>query len=143
MNFVVPKTEARRMPETFRDEPGGTMGTEDLCAWRVAPRTYWIQTRQPEFARKLQRRGDTRLVAWSVAGGYLRTYVISAARRDMVRNLLKRYLGVTNEQVSRRRTPRNAASSSGVSRQRKALSGSLADIHGIKTAAIKGGPNGR
>ena len=49
MNFVVPKTEARRMPETFRDEPGGTMGTEDLCAWSVAPRTYWIQTRQPEF----------------------------------------------------------------------------------------------
>ncbi len=127
-----PKMEARRttvLPETFRDEPGGTMGTEDLCAWCVAPGVYWIQARTPELARKLQRRGDTRLVAWSVAGGYLRTFAISTDRRKMVRDLLRRFLAseappltVTNEQISERKGPWNALKSLRSSRQRTAKS---------------------
>ncbi len=116
-------------PKTFRDEPNGAMGTEDLCAWSVAPGVWWIQTRAPEFARKLQRRGDTRLVAWSVAGGYLRTFAISTDRRKMVRDLLRRYLGseappltVANEHLAERKGPWNALKSLRASRQRTAKS---------------------
>jgi hypothetical protein len=34
----------------------------------------WVQTRSPQFARKLSQRSDSRLVARGVAGGYLRTF---------------------------------------------------------------------
>jgi hypothetical protein len=51
-----------------------TIGTRELSAWLVAPGVTWVQTRAPHFARKLSQRGDSRLVARGVAGGYLRTF---------------------------------------------------------------------
>jgi hypothetical protein len=51
-----------------------TIGDRKLCAWLVAPGTTWVQTRSPQFARKLSQRSDSRLVARGVAGGYLRTF---------------------------------------------------------------------
>lgn len=51
-----------------------TIGTRELSAWQVAPGVTWVQTRSPLFARKLSQRGDSRLVARGVAGGYLRTF---------------------------------------------------------------------
>jgi hypothetical protein len=53
---------------------GETIGCRELSAWQVGPGVTWIQTRSPQFARKLSQRGDSRLVARSVAGGYLRTF---------------------------------------------------------------------
>ncbi len=51
-----------------------TIGNRWLSAWLVAPGVCWIQTRSPQFARKLSQRSDSRLVASGVAGGYLRTF---------------------------------------------------------------------
>lgn len=51
-----------------------TIGCRELSAWQVAPGITWIQTRSPQFARKLSQRSDSRLIALGVAGGYLRTF---------------------------------------------------------------------
>jgi hypothetical protein len=66
-----------------------TIGDRWLCAWQVAPGVVWVQTRSAEYARKLARRSDGKLVARGVAGGYLRTYEfqrgLAWARRLIVR----------------------------------------------------------
>jgi len=51
-----------------------TIGDRWLSGWLVTPGVTWIQTRSPQFARKLSQRSDSRLVARGVAGGYLRTF---------------------------------------------------------------------
>jgi hypothetical protein len=51
-----------------------TIGDRRLSAWQVAAGVVWVQTRSPQFARKLSQRSDSRLVARGVAGGYLRTF---------------------------------------------------------------------
>jgi len=50
------------------------IGTDELCAWQPVPGATRVQTRLPQFARKLSQRGDSRLVARGVAGGYLRIF---------------------------------------------------------------------
>jgi hypothetical protein len=45
-----------------------------LSAWQIGASRTWVQTRSPEFARKLSRRRDSRLVVRGVAGGFLRTF---------------------------------------------------------------------
>jgi hypothetical protein len=50
------------------------IGDRWLSAWQVASGVVWVQTRSPQFARKLSQRGDSRLVARGVAGGYLRMF---------------------------------------------------------------------
>jgi hypothetical protein len=51
-----------------------TIGCRELAAWQVSPGVVWVQTRSPQFARKLSQRADSRLVVRGVAGGYLRTF---------------------------------------------------------------------
>jgi hypothetical protein len=51
-----------------------TIGDRWLSAWQVASGMVWVQTRSPQFARKLSQRSDSRLVVRGVAGGYLRTF---------------------------------------------------------------------
>ena len=51
-----------------------TIGNQEMAAWQVAPGIVWIQTRSPQFARKLAARADAQIVARGVAGGYLRTF---------------------------------------------------------------------
>jgi hypothetical protein len=50
------------------------IGDRLLCAWQPVPSVCWVQTRSPQFARKLSQRSDSRLVMRGVAGGYLRTF---------------------------------------------------------------------
>lgn len=50
------------------------IGDRWLSAWQVAPGVCWVQTRSPQFARKLSQRSDSSLVVRGVAGGYLRTF---------------------------------------------------------------------
>ena len=76
-----------------------TIGGPELCGWKVAPGVTWIQTRSADFARKLSRRSDGRLVACGVAGGYLRTYEFPHGLA-WARRLIARYQSagkVTNE----------------------------------------------
>jgi hypothetical protein len=67
-----------------------TIGTRELSAWQVAPGVTWIQTRSPQFARKLSQRCDSHQVACGVAGGYLRTFEFSH-RLAWARRLIARY----------------------------------------------------
>lgn len=66
------------------------MGDEALCAWQPVPGFTWIQTRCPAHARRLSQRKDGRLVAWSIVGGYLRTFEFHRSRA-WAQALLKRY----------------------------------------------------
>jgi hypothetical protein len=67
-----------------------TLGNVLLCAWPVAHGLYWVQTRSPELAKRLAKRGDSKPVVKGVLGGYLRTFELPIERRSLVR-LLDRY----------------------------------------------------
>jgi len=89
-----------------------------ICAWLVAPGNCWVQTRSPLFARKLSRRGDSCLVAYSVAGGYLRTFAFQH-RLSWVRRLIAHYTRIgmaTNARFSRPNPPAIACWPDAVSR---------------------------
>jgi hypothetical protein len=94
-----------------------TIGDRDLAAWPVAPGITWIQTRSPQFTRKLSQRSDARLVARGVAGGYLRIYEFSHGLA-WAQRLIARYTVPTN---ARKTSP--------------ASLGSASDAAGSKTAA--------
>ncbi len=64
-------TSAKKLRASPR-EINNRFGPPELCTWRYSPGICRIQTRSPEFARKLAQRSGARLVIWSVAGGYLR-----------------------------------------------------------------------
>jgi hypothetical protein len=42
------------------------VGTAELSAWQPVPGVTWVQTRSPQFARKLSQRQDSRLVVRGV-----------------------------------------------------------------------------
>ena len=50
------------------------IGTAEISAWQPVAGISWVQTRSPQFARKLLQRQDSRLVVRGVGGGYLRTF---------------------------------------------------------------------
>lgn len=77
-------------PTRNRAALGDVIGNRDLCAWQTAPGWTWIQTRSPEYARKLARRADCRQVAYGVAGGFMRTFCARHSLR-WARGLVARY----------------------------------------------------
>ena len=81
-----------------------TIGCRELSAWQVAPGMTWIQTRSPQFARKLSQRGDSRLVARGVAGGYLRTFEFQHGLA-WARRLIARYQIKNETATNARKTP--------------------------------------
>jgi hypothetical protein len=71
------------------------MIADSISEWPVESGTWWIQTREPQLARKLSRRSDTRLVGIGVIGGFLRIFEIRRPP-SFVRRLITRY-EATNE----------------------------------------------
>jgi len=45
-------------------DPCYTYKPQELCAWKVAPGTFWFQTTDPRYSRKLDQRQDTRRGNW-------------------------------------------------------------------------------
>ena len=91
-----------------------TIGKRELSAWQVVPGVCWVQTRSPQFARKLSQRSDARLVARGVAGGYLRTFEFQHGM-SWARRLYDRYTQkgtATNAQKNRPRLPAMASDGS-------------------------------
>jgi hypothetical protein len=76
-----------------------TFGTSELCTWRVGPNCCRFQTRLPAFARKLAKRSNSQLVAWSVNAGFLRLFQERMSPRR-ARNLVERYLKAANSAFS-------------------------------------------
>ena len=80
-----------------------TIGCRELSAWQVAPGVTWVQTRSPQFARKLSQRGDSRLVVQGVAGGYLRTFEFQHGLA-WARRLIARYQTKNETATNARKT---------------------------------------
>jgi len=72
-------------------DPLYTYGPRELCAWKVAPGTFWFQTTDPRYSRKLDQRQDTRRVAITGVNHYRRTYEMPGNWRK-AKGIVTRYL---------------------------------------------------
>ena len=99
---------------------GESFGTPELCTWHVGPGTCRFQTRRPDFARKLSQRSGTRLVAWSVTGGYLRVFE-ETIEPWRARDLVRRFLAATNGAFFDPKRPPSRRKSQAVSRQQEVI----------------------
>jgi hypothetical protein len=80
------------------------IGTPELCGWQPAPGVTWVQTRSPQFARKLSQRNDSRLIVRGVAGGYLRTFEF-LRNLAWARRLISRYIADETLTNARKNSP--------------------------------------
>ena len=80
------------------------IGYRELSAWQVAPGLTWVQTRSPQFARKLSQRSDSHQVACGVAGGYLRTFEFHHGLA-WARRLIARYTAAETPTNARKIAP--------------------------------------
>jgi len=83
------------------------VGDRELCAWQPVRGVVWVQTRNPKHARRMGQRGDSRLVARGVAGGYLKTFEFQRSLTWAMR-LMKRYMSdvaATNAALSNANCP--------------------------------------
>ena len=77
----------------------GTYGPPQLCAWQVVPGVFWIQTTEPQFSRKLEKRQDARRVEISGVNHFRRTFELRGTWRK-VRRIIDRYLVSAGDQFS-------------------------------------------
>jgi hypothetical protein len=80
-------------------DPCYTYGPPELCVWKVAPRTFWFQTRCPRYSRKLDHRQDARRVVVTGVNHYRRTYEMRGNWRK-VKGIVNRYLMRTGDTFS-------------------------------------------
>jgi hypothetical protein len=80
-----------------------TYGPQELCAWKVAPGTFWFQTTDPRYSRKLDQRQDTRRVSVTGVNHYRRTYELRGNWRK-VKGIVRRYLMLTGNTFSDRKS---------------------------------------
>jgi hypothetical protein len=78
---------------------GETYGPPELCAWQVVPGVFWIQTTEPQFSRKLEKREDARRVEVSGINHFRRTFEIRGTWRK-IRRIVDRYLVGAGDQFS-------------------------------------------
>jgi hypothetical protein len=109
LHAPIPKNSARQCSKGNDAQPS-------LVFWRYAPGVCRFQTTRPDFARKLSQRSGARLVAWSVAGGYLRVFQ-ERIEPWRARDLVKRFLTATNGAFSSRISSPARRRLPGVSRQ--------------------------
>jgi hypothetical protein len=72
-------------------DPSYMYGPRELCVWKVGPDTFWFQTRDPQHARKLDKRKDTRRVGITGVDHYRRTYEMRGNWRK-VKRIVDRYV---------------------------------------------------
>jgi hypothetical protein len=104
----------RGLGENMKD-PFYTYGPPELCSWQVAKRgknggSFWIQTSSRVFGRKLRKRKNTSLVAFSVTKRFLETYCMQGSWRKIWR-LIDRYISSTGDTFSHTSTSQNALAS--------------------------------
>src|SRR6266487_6418163 len=89
-----------------------TYGPPQLCAWQVVPGVFWIQTTEPQFSRKLEKRQDARRVEISGVNHFRRTFELRGTWRK-VRRIIDRYLVSAGDQFSPDFGPQVALKSAG------------------------------
>jgi len=100
--------------------PFYTYGAQELCVWRVAPGRFWFQTTEPEYARKLDQRRDTRRVAVTGVNHYRRTYEMQGTWLK-VKRIVDRYVMPTSNVFSSRICPPARRKLPRVSTQREVM----------------------
>lgn len=92
------------------------IGNRELCAWQPVRGVCWVQARDPKHARRMAQRKDSRLVAYGVAGGFLRTFEFQHSLA-WARRLIGRYQTKnetpTNARIKLASLPRTLAGTSG------------------------------
>jgi hypothetical protein len=91
-------TDVPKLRTAVRDV-NATYGPPELCGWQVAPGVFWIQTTDPRFSRKLEKREDARRVEVSGVNHYRRTFELQGTWRK-IRRIIDRYLVSASDQFS-------------------------------------------
>jgi hypothetical protein len=99
-------------------DPFYMYGPPELCVWKVAPGTFWFQTADPEYSRKLDQRQDARPVEVTGVNHYRRTYEMRGTWLK-VKGIVDRYLMPTSNAFSSRICPPARRKRRGVSRLRE------------------------
>ena len=80
-------------------DPFYTYGPPELCVWKVGPGTFWFQTTDPEYSRKLDQRQDTSRVGVTGVNHYRHSYEMEGNWRK-VKGIVDRYLTPTSDAFS-------------------------------------------
>ena len=91
-------TDGRKLRLSARDV-NATYGPPELCVWQVVPGVFWIQTTEPQFSRKLEKREDARRVEISGVNHFRRTFELRGTWRK-IRRIIDRYLVSAGDQFS-------------------------------------------
>ena len=75
----------------MRTDSSHTYGPPALCVWKVGSGTFWFQTTDPQYARKLDKREDTRRIGVTGINHYRRTYAMRGNWRK-VKRIVDRYI---------------------------------------------------
>ena len=104
----------KRLPAKFarKRSQSDTFGPPELCAWQVVPGVFWIQTTEPQFSRKLEKRQDARRVEISGVNHFRRTFELRGTWRK-VRRIIDRYLVSAGDQFSPDFRPQVASKTAG------------------------------
>jgi hypothetical protein len=90
----------------------GSYGQPELCGWQVYPDVFWIQTTDPQFSRKLEKRDDARRVEVSGVDHFRRTFELRGTRRK-IRRIIDRYLVSAGDQFFGDLWPQKTSKQSG------------------------------
>ena len=106
--------EVKRSPAKFARNrfQSDTYGPAELCAWQVVPGVFWIQTTEPQFSRKLEKREDARRVQISGVNHFRRTFELRGTWRKL-RRIIDRYLVSAGDQFSPDFRPQVASKTAG------------------------------
>ncbi len=89
------------------------IGDRNLSAWSIAPGVVWIQSRDPLFTRKLSQVAGSRVVAFGVVGGYLRSFEFARSlgwAKRLVARYQKKCAAPANGKFSTPKSPRTCRS---------------------------------
>ena len=100
-------TDAAKVRRSPRDV-NATYGPPELCAWEVEPGVFWIQTTEPEFSRKLEKRHDMRRVEVSGVNHFRRTFE-TRGRWRKIKRIINRFLVSAGGQFSGHLCPKAAS----------------------------------
>ena len=95
---VTKLTNSRRLGNR-RLDVNKTYGPPKLCGWQVVPGMFWIQTTEPCFSRKLEKRADVRRVAVDGLNHYRHTFELQGTWRK-IRRIVDSYLMSAGDQLS-------------------------------------------
>jgi hypothetical protein len=91
-------TDGRKSRLSARDV-NVTYGPPELCAWKLEAGVFWVQTTEPQFSRKLEKREDVRRVEISGVNHFRRTFELRGTWRKL-RRIIDRYLVSAGDQFS-------------------------------------------